>query len=484
MKIPRQNGRRGSDGGRAEADLVIVGAGGGLAAAVAAAEKGARVLLLEKRRQAGGNVALARGFLAAESPVQRRLKIDARKEELFNTTMSYGHWQIDPMIIKALVDRSGDTVRWLEEMGIVFSDVPHCYFNQFPRIYHIPEGHGRALTRALTKRCVDFGVKILYNTRATRVLTDKRTGVTGVEAEGKDSGLTIDTKAVVIATGGYSGNKELLKKHYLHYTESMRLYGLPNAGDGLNMAREAGAATEGLGTVLTMGPFFEGSLYVHAVAVEPNVMWVNSRGGRFINEAYDVSSETANALNRQPGKISYTLFDESIKEGFIKEGLIRGADSHYPVGTKMTELDEYLRKEVRSGNAVISRSWEEIAVWMGADFETLNESVSHYNRCCGQHLDDLCYKDRRFLDPLRTPPFYALRCCQAFHGTIGGIKINHRMEVLDTLDRPIPGLFAMGNDTGGWVSDTYCFVLTGSALAFALNSGRIAGENAAAYALP
>jgi len=484
MKIPRQNGRRGSDGGRAEADLVIVGAGGGLAAAVAAAEKGARVLLLEKRRQAGGNVALARGFLAAESPVQMRLKIDARKEELFNTTMSYGHWQIDPMIIKALVDRSGDTVRWLEEMGIVFSDVPHCYFNQFPRIYHIPEGHGRALTRALTKRCVDFGVKILYNTRATRVLTDKRTGVTGVEAEGKDSGLTIDTKAVVIATGGYSGNKELLKKHYLHYTESMRLYGLPNAGDGLNMAREAGAATEGLGTVLTMGPFFEGSLYVHAVAVEPNVMWVNSRGGRFINEAYDVSSETANALNRQPGKISYTLFDESIKEGFIKEGLIRGADSHYPVGTKMTELDEYLRKEVRSGNAVISRSWEEIAVWMGADFETLNESVSHYNRCCGQHLDDLCYKDRRFLDPLRTPPFYALRCCQAFHGTIGGIKINHRMEVLDTLDRPIPGLFAMGNDTGGWVSDTYCFVLTGSALAFALNSGRIAGENAAAYALP
>ena len=483
MKIPRQNRRRGSDGQHREADLVIVGAGGGLAAAVAAAEKGARVFLLEKRRRAGGNVALARGFLAAESPVQRRLKIDARKEELFNTTMSYGHWQIDPMIIKALVDKSGDTVRWLEEMGIVFSDVPHCYYNQFPRIYHIPEGHGRAITRALIKRCVDLGVKILYNTRATGLIADKRAGVTGVEAEGKDSRLTIDTKAVIVATGGYSGNKELLKKHYPHYTESMRLYGLPNSGDGLYMAREAGAATEGLGTVLTMGPFFEGSLYVHAVAVEPNVMWVNSRGGRFMNEAYDVSSETANALNRQPGKISYTLFDESIKQGFIEEGLIRGADSHYPVGTKMTDLDEHLRKEVRSGNAVISRSWEEIAVWMGADFETLNETVSHYNWCCAQHLDDLCYKDRRFLQPLRTAPFYALRCCQAFHGTIGGIKINHRMEVLDTLDRPIPGLFAMGNDTGGWVSDTYCFVLTGSALAFALNSGRIAGENAAVHAL-
>ena len=483
MKIPRQNGRPGPDGEHASADLVIIGAGGGLAAAVAAAEKGAKVFLLEKRRRAGGNVTLARGFLAAESPVQRRLKIDARKEELFNTTMSYGHWQIDPMIVKALVDKSGDTVRWLEEMGVTFSDVPHCFFNQFPRIYHIPEGHGRALTKVLTKRCADLGVKHLYNTTATRVIVDRKASVTGVEATTKESRIRIDAKAVIIATGGYSGNKELLRKHYPHYTESMRLYGLPNMGDGLHMAREAGAATDGLGTVLTMGPFFEGSLYVHAVAVEPNVIWVSSRGERFINEAYDVSSETANALNRQPGKISYTLFDESIKRGFIEEGLIRGADSHYPVATRMTDLDEYLRKEVRSGNAVISRSWEEIAVWMGADYETLNDTINHYNGSCAEHHDDYCYKDRRFLQPLQTPPFYALRCCQAFHGTIGGIKINHRMEVLDTQDRPIPGLFAMGNDTGGWVSDTYCFVLTGSALAFALNSGRISGENAAAYVL-
>jgi len=209
---------------------------------------------------------------------------------------------------------------------------------------------------------------------------------------------------------------------------------------------------------------------------------VNRKGERFMNEAYDVSSETANALNRQPGKLCYALFDESIKRGFMEGGLIRGADSRYPVATKMTELDEYLHKEVRNGKAVISQSWEATAAWMGADYKALNHTINQYNGYCAQHQDDLCYKDRRFLEALQTPPFYALRCCQAFHGTIGGIKINHRMEVLDTCDCPIPGLFAMGNDTGGWVSDTYCFVLTGTALAFALNSGRIAGENAAAYA--
>jgi fumarate reductase flavoprotein subunit len=480
---PRRSSRVEADENHATVDLVVVGGGGGLVAAVAAAEKGAKVLLLERRMKVGGNISLARGFMAAESPVQQRLKIVARKEDLFNTTMSYGHWKIDPFIVKALVDKSGDTVGWFEKMGVMFADVPHCYYNQSPRIYHIPEGHGSALTKVLVERCHALGVRILTGTRATKVLVDDEGRVTGVEARTKNSPVRIASKAVIIATGGYSGNKGMLKEHYSHYTESIRLYGLPNLGDGYSMVREIGAATEGLGTVLLMGPLFEGSLYVHSVAVEPNVVWVNSRGERFVNEAYDVSSETANALNRQPGKISYALFDESIKQGFIERGLIRGADSHYPVATKMTDLDKHLRKEVQNGRAVISRSWEEIALWMGADCDRLKDTIDQYNGYCANHLDELCYKERRFLEPLLTPPFYALRCCQAFHGTVGGIKINHRMEVLDEVDSPIPGLFAMGNDTGGWVSDTYCYVLTGTALAFALNSGRISGENAASYAM-
>jgi fumarate reductase flavoprotein subunit len=463
-------------------DLVVIGAGGGLAAAAAAAERGATVLVLERRKRAGGNVAMARGFLAAESPVQRRLKIDAKREDLFNTAMSYAHWQIDPGIMRALVDKSGDTVRWLEEMGVRFSDVPHSFYNQLPRIYHIPEGHGAKLVKALVRKCEDLGVKIHYGTRATRILTDERGVATGVEAATKDSTMRIDAPGVIIATGGYSGNKDLLKEHYPHYNDNLRLYGLPNMGDGLQMATAAGAATEGLGTLLTMGPLFEGSLYVHSVALEGTTVWVNGRGERFANEASEIPSETANALNRQPGKISYALFDESIKQGFVEEGLIKAVDSHYPVSTRMTDLDDHLRKEVHDGTVVISRSWDEIASWIGAEREVLKRTVNEYNAHCEQRQDDLFYKDRRYLQPLSAPPFYALRCRQAFHGTIGGIKINHRMEVLDERDTPIPGLFAMGNDTGGWVSDTYCFVLTGTALAFALNSGRIAGENAAAFA--
>jgi fumarate reductase flavoprotein subunit len=92
-------------------------------------------------------------------------------------------------------------------------------------------------------------------------------------------------------------------------------------------------------------------------------------------------------------------------------------------------------------------------------------------------------KERRFLVPLRTPPYYAVQCHQSFLGTIGGIKINHHMEVINQQDDPIPGLYAGGNDSGGWESDTYGLMLSGFAFGFAVNSGRIAGENAGDFVL-
>jgi fumarate reductase flavoprotein subunit len=93
-------------------------------------------------------------------------------------------------------------------------------------------------------------------------------------------------------------------------------------------------------------------------------------------------------------------------------------------------------------------------------------------------------KDPKYLLPLRTPPYYAIKCYSGFLGTIGGIKINHNMEVINHQDNPILGLYAAGVDTGGWQGNTYAGRdLPGSAFGFAINSGRIAGENAANYVL-
>ncbi len=463
-------------------DIAVIGSGGGLAAAAAAAENGAKVIVLEKRKVFGGNTALARALFAAESPVQKRLKIDASKEALFKASMSFAHWRINPEIVRAFIGKSGDTIAWLESMGVRFLDVPNGYCNQIPRVYHLPEGFGAAVISNLVERCKRSDVLLLKETPAKKILLGKKGQATGVLAESNGREIAISAKCVVIATGGYSGNKELLKKYCPYYTEDAHVHGIPHMGDGIIMAGVAGAAFEGLGNLLSMGPFFAGVLQVEVVCVESNTIWVNKRGERFADESSHLPSETANALSRQPGQISYTLFDDDIKKSFVEEGLIKGHHRLYPPGSKIVEFDKRLEKEIKDGRAKTGTSWKEIAQWIGTDPKELERNIAVYNDSCDHGYDGLFYKDRRYLQPLRKPPFYALICHQAFHGTTGGIKINHRMEVLDKNDKPIPGLFAAGNDTGGWAGETYNYGLTGTAFAFAINSGRIAGENAAIYA--
>jgi len=463
-------------------DVIVIGGGGtGLAAALAAAEKGAGVVLLEKRGAAGGNTALARGVFAAESPVQARMRIDAQRDTLLKTAMSYSHWKIDPKIVRAFIDKSGDTIRWLEEKGLAFEDILDYTPNQVPRTFHVPEGRGAGLVKFLVKKCSEKGVNLLYETAARKILVDEKGRVAGVLAATKGKETKILGQSVIIGTGGYAGNRELLKKYYTDYTEDLCLHGSPNMGDGLLMAMEIGAATEGLGILQLRGPRFAGSSYISVVIEEPETVWVNKKGDRFVDEALSFYwPEAGNALSRQPDKISYSLFDEEIKRRMVQRGLIKGSAT-YLGGTKMTALDEEIRHHLDRGNIRISESWADIGEWIGLAPGLLDATLEEYNGFCKQGYDEAFGKDRRYLVPLRMPPFYGMKCVPSFHGTIGGIKINHRMEVLDQKNNPIPGLYAGGIDTGGWESETYCLTLSGSAFGFALNSGRIAGENASTY---
>jgi fumarate reductase flavoprotein subunit len=125
-------------------DVVVIGSGGsGLAAAVAAAEKGASVAVLEKLNALGGRSVRAEGFFAAESPAQERMGIDAPSDVLFRMAMDYAHWRINPRIMRAFVNKSGDTVRWLEEKGLNIDRVSPFYRNQVIRVWHQPKGGWR-----------------------------------------------------------------------------------------------------------------------------------------------------------------------------------------------------------------------------------------------------------------------------------------------------------------------------------------------------
>jgi fumarate reductase flavoprotein subunit len=465
--------------------VVIGGGGSGLAAAVAAAQRGARVTLVEKRRTLGGNSVQALGIFAAESPVQRRLRIDTSKDMCYKLAMEYAHNKINPRLFRAFVNKSGDTVRWLEEQGLKFFDVPYFFPGQVVRTWHCPRGGGTAFINVLMRSCQSLGVRIEMQTRAGDILADKQGKLTGILATSKENKLKIAARGVVIATGGYAGNKKLLEKYFLPGMENIYRIGLPHKGDGLLMAIGIGADTEGLGTLQLIGPGLHDSLTLSYLAKEPNTIWINLKGERFIDESSGLRQfDSLNALMRQPQRICFTLFDDSIRHYLLENGLTSGQGQTYR--ERRVRPDAWLndlRAETETGRAFIADSLDEMATFMGVESSRLKTTVDEYNEACGHGYDPIFGKNRSFLKSLHQPPYYAIKCYPNLLTTIGGIKVNEHMQVIGKDDRLIPGLFACGNDTGGWVADTYEINLAGVTFGFAINSGRMAGESAARYTI-
>lgn len=470
-------------------DIVVIGSGGaGLCAAVAAAENDASVIVLEKLKKPGGNSARAQAFFAAESPAQKRMGIDAPKDVLFKMAMEYAHWEINPRIVRAFINKSGDTVRWLEEKGLRIEQIPTYPYNIPIKTFLWPEGQGAKIIDILVKNCGTLGVSIRIDTAAKEILVHPDGDIKGVLATDKQHDFYIDAHCIVVATGGFGGNKRLLRKYCPTYSEHIRSMGLPHKGDGLGMVAAIGAKTEPLAGIQMEGPLLQGSRNGRSICMEPIMIWVNSKGERFTDESTAINHfESVNALLQQPGKICYSLFDEKIKnliDDRIQNKLInfRGLLNRFKPG-KPLDLSAELFKESTKGTIKISNSLKEIANWMGVDPTVLQTTIDEYNSFCIKGYDDQFLKDSSHLISLSSPPYYAMRCCPVFLTTIGGITINHRMEVLDDQENAIKGLYSAGNDVGGWQPSTYNALLSGSTLGFALNSGRIAGENAAAFLL-
>ncbi|HEX2964651.1 MAG TPA: FAD-dependent oxidoreductase [Syntrophorhabdaceae bacterium] len=348
---------------RLSADLVVIGGGGaGLSAAVAAAERGASVIVLEKRNCTGGNTALATMLFAAGSPTQKRAMVDASSDELFTAVMDWAHWNIDPRIIRAFINKSGDTIRWLEEQGCTF-ELMTFYPNQTPVVTH--RQHRRAaVADALRQSCDRLGVRVLVRTEVRKIIREEDGRASGVIAVNGGREFAITADAVVIATGGYGGNKEWIRKYCSNYNESMFCIGLPNMGDGIRMGMEAGAASEGLGMLQIEGPCSprpfrlmidtdnaQIPIMLTQVAIEPYAVWVNSNGARFMDETLGHSPfVAANGVTRQPGGICYGIVDADMIRKMSETGIVlaRGAAARL-LGTHVPGLERELKIQADRG---------------------------------------------------------------------------------------------------------------------------------------
>lgn len=469
---------------RLEGDIIIIGAGGaGLPAAVTAAEAGARVLLFEKMSSPGGSASYAEGMFAIDSPIQRKDNVGITKDEAFRLHMRYSHWRADPYLVRAIIDKSGETIQWLMDLGVEFDGHPQAMYPGALRTWHTIKGFGAGLINPLFKRAEKLGVHIYFTTPAKKLIVQKGR-VVGVMSEDKDKNtIRAESKAVIIATGGFANNEEMLKEHTNVGPNVIPIGNKGKTGDGIKMSWEVGADSEGIDVVLRGMPTVrneKGFTLLCSLVIQP-YLWVNTQGERFYDEGEFDFPHIGNATANQPGELMFVVFDENTKKYMMEKGIDIGVGVHVPVATKLTELDALLERGIKKGEAWSGRTIEELAKKMKVPVNTLVATVEQYNAFCDKGHDDLFAKDPKYLHPIKTPPFYAVRGFPTNSGTIGGIKINHKTEVLNKDGEPIPGLYVAGNDAGGLYGDTYDAVKAGLTLGFAVNSGIIAAENALAY---
>ena len=470
--------------------VVIAGGPSGLSAALTAAQKGAEVIVFEKASTTGGAGNMAAGLFAAESKYQRIKNIGPTRDEAFKIFMDYTHWRVDARLVKAYIDKSAETIDWLEGLGIEFTE-PSTMFAGSQPTWHLIKASGSAYTpqaaatmvKVLTDRAKELGVKIFLRTPAKKILKqgDKIVGVMAEDDSGEQ--VRADAKAVIVATGGFGDNTEMIKK-YAGYEHGKDLfsYRIPGVqGDGIKMAWEVGAARTDMGVELVYGMRGDLEPEVASIFREPHLM-VNLFGERFINEeTIKNPAFTGNAISRQKDRCAFLIFDETMKKNMEKKGL--DFTNQVFNFTTFKNLDDTIENALKQGieDIFVADSVEELAEKTGIDPDGLLKTIDEYNRSCDNGYDTLFGKSRRFLRPVRDPKFYAGKHFPTGYGTLGGIKINYKTEVVNKDWKVIPGLYASGTDACSIYGDTYVFVLPGNSLGFAVNSGRIAGENAAQY---
>lgn len=475
-------------------DIIVIGAGAsGLSAAVTAAEGGAKVLLLEKTGHIGGSSNFAEGMFAVESDIQRRNYINYSRDEAFRAIMNYSHWRANPRLVRAFVDESGGTIRWLEKQGVEFIE-PAANMPDGLRTWHILKGPLRAMgstmVKKLTERARGLGVDIKLSAGAEKILKEN-SRITGVIADIGGKPRQISARAVVIGSGGYGNNREWIKKYtgFDLGENIIPIASVDKVGDGIRMAWEVGAAEEGMGVlhffrVGPMGPGVPLKGHLECAVAQPD-LWVNQRGERFCDEGISFNDTfEGNAIARLKEGRNYTLFDEAAKQQMMENGIDRSVAYKNLPGTRLVNFDKELETALQKGNRDVfaAGTIEELAHQLGIDPAVLQATVEEYNRYCETGHDRLFVKDPKYLRPIKTPRFYAIKAYTVFLGSLGGIKVNHNLEVLDNEERVIPGLYAVGTDVGGLYGDSYNFQYSsGSTLGFAVNSGRIAGRSAAKY---
>lgn len=427
-------------------DVIVVGGGAaGMSAAITAHDRGARVLLFEGETKLGGSTALSGGwFFAAGTSVQRSAGIfDDTPEAMFDYYAQVNQWRIDPPVVRRLCDEAGAALEWLVSLGVDFpvKNLKRSGMETIAR-GHQPVGRGVEIAEMLERAVRARSIDIALGNRVEHLLDG------GVVARGD----TATARALVIATGGFGQNREMLHRWYPTAGEKHSSMSAPGSrGDGIVMAAAHGAIITGhdTGLLIPCASIAQGQ-------IEPGgwAMLVNRDGRRFIDESsyYSVLSLAI----RAEGGYCYAVFDEATRRGAPLDGSFGDLLGDHDVSDE--RMAGWSHEAVRAGDV------DALAEAIGVSPRVLRGTVAH--------------AAPRYA--LRTAPFYAVRITPGVVAlTACGLTIDTEARVLDEAGEPIPGWFAAGETTGNVVGDMY--IASGNSIANCVVYGRIAGDNAARY---